>query len=126
MRREQKINLYYWLSAAAFAVALMAGADLIQGIAAFIKWTLFLGGLALAIVLFIIAVATAWREEQATKSKQRPMLALIGMVVFGLGFLACASWFFWPASPTNSYAKKKVAGNVPAPVYSLWRLPFRP
>jgi hypothetical protein len=30
------------------------------------------------------------------------MLPLIGMIVFGFGFIVCAAWYFWPALPSQT------------------------
>jgi len=109
--RDQKINLLLWLAAAALAVALMAGSYLVESFGPYLQWALFIGGLLLALVLFSIAVSMAWQDEQATpQPKRKPkMIALAGMIIFGLGFLGCAAWFFWPAQTQRGNSAQAIA-----------------
>jgi hypothetical protein len=101
MRRDRKIDLWYWIAAAALAIALMPAADLLHDVSLLRKWSIFLIALALALACFLRAVFLAWRdEEEAPKHERRQkMIALVGMIIFGLGFLGCAEWFFWPQAP---------------------------
>jgi hypothetical protein len=98
MQRDQRINLLYWIAAAALAVALMPLADLLHDINEAGKWGVFTVGMVAALGCFLRALFLAWVDEEKAPKQERPrkMIALIGMVIFGFGFLSCAAWFFWP------------------------------
>jgi Leucine-rich repeat (LRR) protein len=111
MPRAHTINLLLWLAALAAAVALMAEPLLFPDQPHAVLWGCFLGGLGLAAVLVAIAIVLAVKDEATAKpNRRRPMIALVGMIIFGVGFIGCAGWFFWPtqskeANPTAAVAK---------------------
>jgi hypothetical protein len=61
-------------------------------------------GVALIILGAGLVLNSTW---SAARQGRRRMLPLIGMAVFGLGFLGCAAWYFWPAKemPAQTIAK---------------------
>jgi hypothetical protein len=49
--------------------------------------------------------------------RRRRMVPLLGMVIFGAGFLGCAVWYFWPVSVTTSTDQRNTAiVSSPSPV----------
>lgn len=58
-------------------------------------------GVALIILGAVLVLNSTW---SAAQQGRRRMLALIGMAIFGLGFLSCAAWYFWPAKKSNAEA----------------------
>jgi hypothetical protein len=54
-----------------------------------------LGAIALAVYQFREMLSRSWTPSANTR-----MIALFGMILFGLGFIAAASVYFWPIRPT--------------------------
>jgi hypothetical protein len=67
--------------------------------------------------VFVIVVVLA---SQAVK--RRRMLALTGMIVFGCGFIVCAAWYFWPASPSKTARKSSPPPELT--IENLWKDDF--
>jgi hypothetical protein len=98
MQRGEKVDLLFWLAAAALAVALMPAADLVHDIEIVYKWAFFGLCSLIAAVCFGRAVYLTWRDESAAPRQEhkRKMIGLIGMAVCGVGFLGFATFYFWP------------------------------
>ena len=62
------------------------------------------GAIALAFYHFSEMLARSW-----TPSAKRRMIALLGMIVFGLAFIGCAAVYFWPKPPTIADASSPLA-----------------
>ncbi len=110
MRRENQIHLYLWLAATAIAVALIPVASFIESISARGKIGVILVTAAIAILCLGKALILAFKdEEHVSKIEQRrKMMPLIGMVVFGVGFIGCAAWYFWPVKEDAAQAVAKL------------------
>jgi hypothetical protein len=62
----------------------------------------FWGSLLVTILLLVAAALIAIKGERAAEregAKER-MIPLIGMIVFGIGFVACTAWYFGPIAST--------------------------
>jgi hypothetical protein len=53
-------------------------------------------GVLLGVVLILIGASLVLNSTWAAARQGRRMLPLIGMAIFGLGFLGCGAWYFWP------------------------------
>jgi hypothetical protein len=55
--------------------------------------------LGVTIFLLILAAIIAIRGERAAEREgaKKRMIPLVGMIFFGIGFVGCAGWYFWPA-----------------------------
>jgi uncharacterized protein (TIGR02594 family) len=106
MHKDQKINLYYWLAAAALAVALMPVAIYVASLTRDGQIGTVIVALIIALCCLSKAVSLAWKDEQvAPKSdRRRKLIPLVLMIVFGLGFIGCAAWFFWPSQLSEAAA----------------------
>jgi len=105
MTIDRRIAILLWLAAAILAVGLVPVADLLHDLPLEAKWA-FSGLCTLAaLVLFARAAFLTWQDEQAAPKadRRRKMIALVGMIVFGCGFIGSAAWYFWPSkfSPEN-------------------------
>jgi hypothetical protein len=98
MLPEQRINLWYWLAAAAFAVAIMPLPDFLQSVTPQHKFIFMVIATLAALLCFLKAVSLAWKDEEKAPriERRRKMIPLVGMIAFGVGFIVCAAWFFWP------------------------------
>jgi len=105
MRRDFQIAILLALAAIPAGVALMAAPEYI-GILKEYPGPFFWGGFALTAGLFGAAIAIAFRGEAAEPESghRRRMIALIGMIIFGLGFLGSATVYFWPARSITDLA----------------------
>jgi hypothetical protein len=76
------------------------------------------GGVLLGAVLIILGASLVLHGTWSAIRQGRRMLPLIGMAVFGLGFLGSAAWYFWP-NPTKPQSSLSAAETslipVPAP-----------
>ncbi|MGH6872275.1 MAG: hypothetical protein ACREHE_12290 [Rhizomicrobium sp.] len=64
----------------------------------------FYGGLGLTLPLLTNAFAIAFRGEsaRAKQGHRQRVMALVGMIIFGLAFTGCAAWYLWPTSPQTA------------------------
>jgi hypothetical protein len=95
MRRDFQIAILIGLAAVPCGAALMVAPEylhLLHKAQAITFW----GGLGLTVLLIAAAIALALRAEvEAPKTGHRSrMAAIIGMAIFGLGFVVCTIWFF--------------------------------
>jgi hypothetical protein len=58
----------------------------------FLRWGIF----ALGVFMIIWPIVPAIYSDAKRRGR---MPALIGMVIFGLPFIGCAIWYFWPSQP---------------------------
>jgi MFS family permease len=99
MRIDFKIAILLAVASIPAGVALMAAPEYF----AFLKeypGLFFWGGLILTAVLIGAAIGIALRGEarEPRRGHRRRMVALAGMIVFGIGFLVCAGIYFRPSS----------------------------
>jgi energy-coupling factor transporter transmembrane protein EcfT len=80
------------------------------------------GGVLFGIVLILVGACFILISTWSAIRQGRKMLPLIGMAVFGLAFLVCVAWYFWP--PKNG-AESKQAQKIPAPVSSISKAELR-
>jgi len=57
-------------------------------------------GVALGVILIIIGSALVLQSAAAARRRHK-MWPILGMAFFGIGFVACSAWYFWPAVPSN-------------------------
>lgn len=99
MRRDYLVGILVGGASLPAGVALMAAPQLFLDHPSHqvLQFCVF-GGLALTALMFLAAIGIALRDEESAKRRgqARPMLAIVGMAVFGIGFIACAAWYFWP------------------------------
>ena len=100
MRRDFLIAIVLAVAALPAGTALMAAPEYLHLTGVALALT-FWGGIGLTFVLIIAAIAIALRGESQSPAKghiQR-MTAILGMALFGIGFVACAIWFFVQRPP---------------------------
>src|ERR1700732_4640702 len=102
MRKDFQVAILLAFAAIPAGVALMAAPEYINVLREY-PGSLFWCGLTLAAALFIAAITIAIRGEAAEPmvGHRRRMTALMGMIIFGLGFLGSAAIYFWPARPAS-------------------------
>ena len=113
MERAERAALYIFLIGIGVAMSATAGPIAFPDAPRFLWQLIFCVGAALAILPTIFLVYE-YRYVAGTKR----LTPLIGMIVFGLGFLGCAAWYFWPKPgdkpmadqrDTNMHAVSKAA-----------------
>jgi hypothetical protein len=109
MRKDFKIAILCAGSAVPLGVALMAAPDYLHIPPAYLGLC-FWGGLGLTALLLGAAVVIAIKGEAGEPriGHKRRMIALVGMIVCGIGFLGFAGAYFWPAAISAR------VGDVPA------------
>jgi hypothetical protein len=102
MRRDYLLAIILMVAAIPGGAALMAAPEYLHLTGTPLALT-FWGGVLLTLLLLFLAMAVALRgESQSPPAGHRQrMLAIVGMTVFGLGFVACAVWFFVPHGETK-------------------------
>jgi hypothetical protein len=97
MRKDFQIAILLALAAIPAGVALMAAPEYI-GVLKEYPAPFFWGGLILAVGLIGAAIVIALRGEasEPRSGHRRRMIALVSMIVFGLGFVGSAAVYFWP------------------------------
>jgi hypothetical protein len=107
MPQDRRIVFLLFLAAAALALAAIPAADLIKDIPMSGKWVFSAVCLILALGLFSRAAHIAWQDEEAAPRSQRKrkMIGLIGMIVFGVGFIGSAAFYFWPSEHNDTSAR---------------------
>jgi hypothetical protein len=124
MPRDHLIHILLCASGIAAGIALMAAPEVLTISSPGMSYTCFSGGVTLTLLLFGAAIFVAARGEKNRPQalKRRRMLPLIGMILFGCGFIVCAAWYFWPALPSQT-----ARGSSPGPeltIENLWRDDF--
>ncbi len=116
MRRDFQIAILLALAAIPAGVALMAAPEYI-GILKEYPGPFFWGGLIVAAVLIGAAIIIAFRGEasQPRSGHRRRMIALAGMIIFGLGFVGAAAVYFWPTRPPTPRDSAAHAGPTVTP-----------
>jgi Leucine-rich repeat (LRR) protein len=67
-------------------------------------------GVVVGVALIILGVGLVLNSTwSAARQGRRRMFPLFGMAVFGLGFLGCAAWYFWPAKEATAQAIARLA-----------------
>lgn len=94
----------------------------------FLKWhqgAVFWSSFGVTIFLLILAAVIAIRGERAAEREgaKKRMIPLVGMILFGIGFIGCASWYFWPIDTKNGNARAHVA--QPPSLLTLFMTDFR-
>jgi len=102
MHIDRRIAILGLLGTAALAVAMMAAPLLFADLPRWLLGLLFWGGLLLAAVLIGASIIIAFRGEASEPriGHRRRMIALFGMIIFGVGFVGSAALYFWPMRPT--------------------------
>jgi hypothetical protein len=97
MRKDFQIAILLALAAIPAGVALMAAPEYV-GVLKEYPAPFFWVGLILAVGLIGAAIVIALRGEasEPRSGHRRRMIALVGMIVFGLGFVGSAAVYFWP------------------------------
>lgn len=67
------------------------------------------GGVVVGLALIIIGAGLVLNSAWSATRQGRGMLPLIGMALFGLGFLGCAAWYFWPAESHQEMSARAIA-----------------
>lgn len=72
-------------------------------------------------LLLSLAALIAIRGEQEAEREggQRRMIPLIGMIVFGVGFVGCATWYFWPFGQNQNAEQAMSERNLPERAVAL-------
>jgi hypothetical protein len=60
------------------------------------------GGVLLGVVTIFIGATLVFHSTLTAARQGRKMLPLIGMAFFGLGFIGCAAWYFWPSQQKDT------------------------
>jgi hypothetical protein len=102
---EGKIGIWLGLIALGGGGAIMVAPQHIE-----IGWTL----IDIALVGAVMLVSHHVSNSLQIKPECR-MIPLVGMIVFGLSFVGCAAWYFWPASQTTVVPTQTTASG-PVPV----------
>src|SRR5437762_1329770 len=97
MRVDLKVAILLALAGLAGGMALMAVPSYFE-IPHEYAGLLVFGGLGIAVFLLGWASIVAYLGEKDAPAKghARRMIALPGMIIFGLGFLICSALYFWP------------------------------
>ena len=96
MHIDRRIAILGLLGMAALAVAMMAAPLLYPTLPQWLLLLMFWGGLILGVCLIGTATIIGFRGEasEPTIGHGRRMIALVGMIVFGLGFVGFAAVYF--------------------------------
>lgn len=107
MRRDYLIAIILMVAAIPGGAALMAAPEYLHLTGTALAVT-FWGGVLLTLLLLFLAIAIALRGEAESPpaGHRQRMLAIVGMTIFGLGFVACAVWFFAPNENTTKGTAK--------------------
>ncbi len=114
MRRDFVFGIVLALSAIPYGAAMMAAPEYLH-LSPTGVFLSFWGGLVGTIVLIGWATGIALRDDAKAPAEghKRRMVPIVGMVIFGLGFVTCAAWYFWPvrteAKPAISVAISQMA-----------------
>lgn len=105
-------------------VASLAGAAILTALAILVSpkspiWRTILWGA--AYILLVCAVLIFLDMRRPLRDRNR-MLPLIGLVIFGIAFLGCSAWYFWP---TRGAAKAEINAGQP-PSYPTQSMPPSP
>lgn len=101
MRRDYIIAMLLAISAIPTGAALMAAPLKFEHLPIWAIDLCFFGGIILTFGLIVGATVVALHAERPDKPEEHRMIAIVGMVVFGVGFLTCTAWYFWPLSTHN-------------------------
>jgi hypothetical protein len=101
MRKEFQISLICAIASSPAGLAMSIAMEyfpFLKGHPGGAFWSSF----GVTIFLLIVAAIIAVRGERAAEREgaKKRMIPLIGMILFGIGFIGCASWYFWPTSNT--------------------------
>jgi hypothetical protein len=112
--------------------ASLAGAAILTALAVILppQSALWSGILYGAIYLLLACAILIFLDMRKPLRERRKVIPLIGMIIFGLGFLGCAVWYFWPtietvaAAPQNdvvpSQTKETTKPTASKQVSLLW------
>ena len=120
MRKDFQIAL---LTAVASIPAGFAMSDAVEFFSLFERapWRRLFNIYRSSLLLFGLATLIAIRGEQEAEREggKRRMLPLIGMIVFGVGFVGCATWYFWPFGPNQNAEQAMSERNLPERAVAL-------
>ena len=93
--------------------ASLAGAAILTALAVIVSpqslfWRAVLFG---GIYLFLICAVLISLDMRKPLKERSRMVPLIGMVVFGLGFLGCTIWYFWQQNISQSASPRPAPEN---------------
>jgi hypothetical protein len=114
MRAPLKAGFYYAASAVPLMIAGLVGADAF-GASAQTREIIFFLCLATALGMIIVGATKEVRNEASAISKSghgRRVIAIWGMGVCGLGFLAFAGAYFWPSKPIQEADASPLDGAI--------------
>jgi hypothetical protein len=96
MRRDYVIAILLAISALPAGMAIAMAPLKWEHLPPWIINLCFYGGIGLTSALIISAVLVALHGEKSDKNKPKGyrMIAVVGMIVFGAGFLTCAGWYY--------------------------------
>jgi hypothetical protein len=123
MRKDFLISLLCAISAVPLGLAMSVAPDYFRALKAY-PGTFFWSGIGLTAFLLVLAAIIAIRGERAAEREgaKKRMIPLVGMILFGIGFIGCASWYFWPTSETALVAedeRSKKPLSIPISITSL-------
>jgi len=130
MHIDRRIAILGLLGTAALAVAMMAAPLLFADLPRWLLGLMFWGGLLLAAVVIGASIIIAFRGEASEPriGHRRRMIALFGMIIFGVGFVGSAALYFWPMRPTpiseassRSIGRAGLVSATPAEWYPVCR-----
>jgi len=116
MRQDYFVAIILALAAIPAGTALMAAPEYLHLTGPYLALT-FWGGVLLTLLLIFFAIAVALRGDAKSPAKghRQRMVAIMGMAVFGLGFIACAVWFFAQRPEVTESVKTKSALEARGP-----------
>ena len=127
MRTDFKIAILLALASIPAGVALMSAPEYISILKEY-PGLFFWSGLIVATALIVAAIIIAVRGEASgpRRGHGRRMIALVGMVVCGAGFLVFAGVYFWPESAAlEPTAQIRPVPSRPARPPAQTTIPFR-
>ena len=92
MERAERSAIFFFISGVGVAMVASAGPLAFPDAPRELWRVIFVVG---ALVAILPALFLGYEYRHIAQAKRA--LPLIGMIVFGIGFLACAAWYFWPA-----------------------------
>jgi hypothetical protein len=101
MRKDFQIALLCAVSAFPLGLAMSVAPDYFPALKVY-PGIFFWGGSSLTMFLLALAAVIALRGERAAEREgaKKRMVPLIGMIFFGIGFIGCTAWYFWPGNPS--------------------------
>jgi hypothetical protein len=111
MRNDFKIALLCFVASVPAGVAVSEAIEYFEFLKAY-RGLSFYSSATITLILLAAAAILAVRGEAEKQGAKKRMLPLIGMIVFGIGFIGCAAWYFWPANASVETASIKNPAEI--------------